>query len=125
MVTVPPHKGQQVIEDSELGAGGFIPTDKKKLNMEGRENVFVLGDTTNLPISKAGSTAFEAEALGENIALLFSKESQFVNMMEKCFALSRLVMEKLHMQCLTTIILQIRKHQHLVYIGLKPYNRMY
>ena len=57
LVTVPPHKGQQVIEDNELGAGGFIPTDKKKLNMEGRENVFVLGDTTNLPISKAGSTA--------------------------------------------------------------------
>jgi sulfide:quinone oxidoreductase len=34
--------------------------------------VFVLGDTTNLPISKAGSTAhFEAEALGENIAARF------------------------------------------------------
>ena len=31
--------------------------------------VFALGDTTNLPISKAGSTAhFEAEALSENIA---------------------------------------------------------
>ena len=71
LVTVPPHKGMQVIEDNELGAGGFIPTDKKKLNMEGRDNVFVLGDTTNLPISKAGSTAhFEAEALGENIAAL-------------------------------------------------------
>jgi|TARA_B100001057_G_scaffold134959_1_gene134398 sulfide:quinone oxidoreductase len=71
LVTVPPHKGMQVIEDNELGKGGFIPTDKKKLNMEGRDNVFVLGDTTNLPISKAGSTAhFEAEALGENIAAL-------------------------------------------------------
>ena len=40
----------QVIEDNELGAGGFIPTDKKKLNMEGRDNVFVLGDTTNLQL---------------------------------------------------------------------------
>jgi sulfide:quinone oxidoreductase len=39
--------------------------------MEGRTNVFALGDTTNLPISKAGSTAhFEAEALGENIAAM-------------------------------------------------------
>ena len=38
--------------------------------MEGRTNVFALGDTTKLPISKAGSTAhFEAEALGENIAV--------------------------------------------------------
>ena len=69
LVTVPAHKGMQVIEDAGLGAGGFIPTDRQRLNMEGRENVYVLGDTTNLPISKAGSTAhFEAEALAENIA---------------------------------------------------------
>ena len=48
-----------------------IPAHRNHLNMEGRENVFVLGDTTNLPISKAGSTAhFEAEALGENIAAM-------------------------------------------------------
>lgn len=69
LITVPAHKGMQVIEDAGLGAGGFIPTDRKRLNMEGRDNVYVLGDTTNLPISKAGSTAhFEAEALAENIA---------------------------------------------------------
>ncbi len=69
LVTVPAHKGMQVIEDAGMGAGGFIPTDRQRLNMEGRDNVFVIGDTTNLPISKAGSTAhFEAEALAENIA---------------------------------------------------------
>lgn len=69
LVTVPAHKGMQVVEDAGLGAGGFIPTDRQRLNMEGRDNVFVIGDTTNLPISKAGSTAhFEAEALAENIA---------------------------------------------------------
>ena len=69
LVTVPSHKGMQVIEDSDLGAGGFVPTDRHRLNIEGYENAFVIGDTTNLPISKAGSTAhFEAEALAENIA---------------------------------------------------------
>lgn len=69
LITVPAHKGMQVIEDAGLGANGFIPTDRKQLNMEGRDNVYVIGDTTNLPISKAGSTAhFEAEALSENIA---------------------------------------------------------
>ncbi len=69
LVTVPSHKGMQVIEDNELGAGGFIPTDRQRLNIEGHENAFVIGDTTNLPISKAGSTAhFEAEALADNIA---------------------------------------------------------
>ena len=69
LVTVPSHKGMQVIEDNELGPGGFIPTNRTRLNIEGYENAFVIGDTTNLPISKAGSTAhFEAEALAENIA---------------------------------------------------------
>jgi len=69
LVTVPSHKGMQVIEDNELGAGGFIPTNRTRLNIEGYENAYVIGDTTNLPISKAGSTAhFEAEALAENIA---------------------------------------------------------
>ena len=69
LVTVPSHKGMQVIEDSDLGPGGFVPTNRTRLNIEGYENAFVIGDTTNLPISKAGSTAhFEAEALAENIA---------------------------------------------------------
>jgi len=71
LISVPPHKGMQVIEDNNLGANGFIPTDRLSLKMEGRDNVYVIGDTTNLPISKAGSTAhFEAEALAENLAAL-------------------------------------------------------
>jgi sulfide:quinone oxidoreductase len=36
--------------------------------MEGQENIFVVGDTTNLPVSKAGSTAhFSADILVENV----------------------------------------------------------
>lgn len=71
LVTIPAHRGMEVIEKNGLGQRGFIPTHRHRLNMEGRDNVFVLGDTTNLPISKAGSTAhFEAEALGENIAAM-------------------------------------------------------
>ena len=57
LVTIPSHKGMAVIEENELGAGGFIPTDRQRLNIEGHDNAFVIGDTTNLPISKAGSTA--------------------------------------------------------------------
>jgi len=69
LITIPAHRGMEVIEQNGLGQRGWIPTHRHRLNMEGRENVFVLGDTTNLPISKAGSTAhFEAETLGENIA---------------------------------------------------------
>jgi sulfide:quinone oxidoreductase len=71
LVTIPAHRGMEVIEKNGLGQRGFIPTHRHRLNMEGRDNVFILGDTTNLPISKAGSTAhFEAEALGENIAAM-------------------------------------------------------
>jgi sulfide:quinone oxidoreductase len=71
LVSIPAHRGMEVIEKNGLGQRGWIPTHRQKLNMEGRDNVFVLGDTTNLPISKAGSTAhFEAEALGENIAAM-------------------------------------------------------
>ena len=71
LISIPAHRGMPVIEKSNLGQRGWIPTHRHTLHMEGRENVYVLGDTTNLPISKAGSTAhFEAEALGENIAAM-------------------------------------------------------
>ncbi len=71
LISIPAHKGMEVIEANKLGQNGWIPTDRYTLKMDGRENVFVLGDTTNLPISKAGSTAhFEAEVVGENIAAM-------------------------------------------------------
>jgi sulfide:quinone oxidoreductase len=71
LISIPAHRGMEVIEKNKLGAGGWIPTHRHQLTMEGRKNVYVIGDTTNLPISKAGSTAhFEAEALGENIAAI-------------------------------------------------------
>ncbi|MEJ2631760.1 MAG: FAD/NAD(P)-binding oxidoreductase [Acidihalobacter sp.] len=71
LVAVPPHKGMEVIEKNGLGQNGWIPTDRHSLKMDGHDNVYVLGDTTNLPISKAGSTAhFEAEALAENLAAI-------------------------------------------------------
>lgn len=68
LISIPPHRGAKVITDSGLGDGGWIPTNKQTLQMEGKKNVFVLGDTTNLPISKAGSTAhFSADIVVENI----------------------------------------------------------
>jgi len=71
LISIPSHKGMEVIEQNKLGQNGWIPTDRHTLKMEGRDNVYVLGDTTNLPISKAGSTAhFEAEVVGENIAAI-------------------------------------------------------
>jgi sulfide:quinone oxidoreductase len=46
----------------------FVPTDKFTLQSKKAENIFVIGDATNVPASKAGSVAhFEAEILTENI----------------------------------------------------------
>ena len=69
LISIPAHRGMEVIEKNALGEGGWIPTDRHKLTMEGHDNVYVLGDTTNLPVSKTGSAAhFEAEVIAENIA---------------------------------------------------------
>ncbi len=72
LVLVPPHKGQRLVMDSGLGdPGGWLPTDKHTLNVEGHERIFALGDATNLPISKSGSTAhFEAPVIASRIASL-------------------------------------------------------
>jgi sulfide:quinone oxidoreductase len=72
MVLVPPHRGQKVIEESGLGdPGGWIPTDRFTLEVEGHEGVFAMGDATDLPISKSGSTAhFEAPVIASRIGSL-------------------------------------------------------
>jgi sulfide:quinone oxidoreductase len=71
LIAIPAHKGMEVVEKSGLGQNGWVPTNRHRLNMEGRTNVFAVGDTTNIPISKAGSTAhYEAEALAENLAAM-------------------------------------------------------
>lgn len=75
LVTIPPHKGQQVVEDCVPEAkGGWCPTHKTKLTLEGKTDVFICGDTTNIPISKAGSTAhFEADTIIDNISSLIQE----------------------------------------------------
>ncbi|HVJ08465.1 MAG TPA: FAD/NAD(P)-binding oxidoreductase [Acidisarcina sp.] len=68
LVSIPTNMGDACIERSGLGNElNFIPTDKETLLAEGLENVFVLGDATNLPSSKAGSVVhFQADVLCEN-----------------------------------------------------------
>jgi sulfide:quinone oxidoreductase len=70
LVTVPLHGGAAYVERSPgLGdALGFVPTDKRTLQTVATQNVFALGDATDLPTSKAGSvTHFEGEVLTENV----------------------------------------------------------
>ncbi|MBT3303164.1 MAG: NAD(P)/FAD-dependent oxidoreductase [Bacteroidetes bacterium] len=69
LVTIPVNMGDKMIERSGMGDDlNFVPTDKKTLQSVKHENIFVIGDATNLPTSKAGSVAhFEADVLYENL----------------------------------------------------------
>ena len=85
LICVPPHRGAQVLTDSGLAPrSGWVPTDRSTLQVKTDPNpapgtpdadvpryanVFALGDATDLPLSKAGSTAhFEAPIVAERIA---------------------------------------------------------
>jgi len=71
LVTIPTNMGDEVIERSGLGDDlNFIPTHHNTLQSDAHENIFVIGDATNVPASKAGSVAhFQAETLTDNILL--------------------------------------------------------
>ena len=71
LVTVPTNMGDEVIERSGMGDElNFVPTHNSTLQSIDHENVFVIGDATNVPASKAGSVAhFASETLTDNILL--------------------------------------------------------
>ncbi|MEX0330378.1 MAG: NAD(P)/FAD-dependent oxidoreductase [Puniceicoccaceae bacterium] len=69
LVSVPTNMGNPLIDRSGLGDElNFVPTNRDTLQAKAAENIFVLGDATDLPTSKAGSVAhFQAEVLTANI----------------------------------------------------------
>jgi sulfide:quinone oxidoreductase len=69
LVLVPPHRGQDVVEASGLAdPGGWVQIDKHTLQQSRHPRIFAIGDATNLPISKSGSTAhFEAPVVASRI----------------------------------------------------------
>jgi sulfide:quinone oxidoreductase len=69
LILVPPHRGAQVVIDSGLAPpAGWLPTDPHTLEVRDRKRIFAIGDATDLPLSKAGSTAhFEAPVVVERI----------------------------------------------------------
>ena len=71
LVTVPTNMGDDVIARSGFGNElNYVPTDKHTLQTKVKENIFAIGDCTDVPASKAGSVAhFQAEILTENILL--------------------------------------------------------
>lgn len=69
LTVVPVNTGSDLVERSGMGDDlGFIPTDKHTLQSKHYENIFVLGDASDIPTSKAGSVVhFASEILYENL----------------------------------------------------------
>ncbi|MGB9659956.1 MAG: NAD(P)/FAD-dependent oxidoreductase [Nitrososphaerales archaeon] len=70
LILIPPHRGSKVIDESGLGdKGGWVPTDRYTLKVKGYDDVYAIGDATDLPISKSGAAAhYEAKVVANNIA---------------------------------------------------------
>ena len=68
LVTIPTNMGDEAIARSGMGDElNFVPTDRETLRSRDYPNIFVIGDATNLPSSKAGSVAhFQSDILIEN-----------------------------------------------------------
>jgi sulfide:quinone oxidoreductase len=76
-VVVPLHAGAEYVERSPgLGdALGFVPTDAHTLQSKVAPNIFVIGDASDVPASKAGSVAhFEGETLVGNVVRFMRDE---------------------------------------------------
>lgn len=69
LVSVPVNMGSEVIERSGMGDDlYFVPVNKHTLQSNQWENIWVIGDASNAPSSKAGSVAhFQLEIVVENM----------------------------------------------------------
>ena len=69
LVSIPPQGGPKFLVESKLAMdiSGYVNTDKHTMKAVNHDNMFVLGDVTNIPTSKAGSVAhFSGDVLVEN-----------------------------------------------------------
>jgi len=69
LVFIPPHEGFDVIKESGLGdREGWITTDRHTMKHTVYDNVYAIGDATNLPVSKSGAVAhFSSNILVKNL----------------------------------------------------------
>ena len=68
LVTIPINMGADYLARSGLGNElNYVPVDKETLLSTAYDNIFVVGDASDIPASKAGSVAhFSMDVLGEN-----------------------------------------------------------
>ncbi|HJE03869.1 MULTISPECIES: NAD(P)/FAD-dependent oxidoreductase [Aliarcobacter] len=73
LMSTPPFIAVEFIRNSGLSKAldneGWLPTDKKTLKVIGQNNIYTLGDTVDLPVSKAGGTIHnQTDVVADNIA---------------------------------------------------------
>ena len=73
LMATPPFQAAKVIRESGLSKAldgeGWLPTDKETLKVKGVDRVYTLGDTVDLPVSKAGGTIHnQTDVVADNIA---------------------------------------------------------
>ncbi len=82
LMATPPIRAVDAVIDSGISDAadneGWLPTDRETLKVKGTEGVYVLGDTVDLPVSKAGGTCHnQSPVIVNNIAseIRFSRTS--------------------------------------------------
>lgn len=73
LMQTPPIRAVDAVLDSGISQApnneGWLPTDRETLQLEGFPNVFVMGDTVDLPISKAGGSCHnQSPVICDNMA---------------------------------------------------------
>lgn len=73
LMQTPPIRAVDAVLDSGISQApnneGWLPTDRDTLQLEGFPNVFVMGDTVDLPISKAGGSCHnQSPVICDNMA---------------------------------------------------------
>lgn len=69
LIAIPPNFGAQIIIDSGMGDPmGYVDTDHHTLKAKNYDYIYVVGDATNVPTSKAGAVAhYEADTIVDNL----------------------------------------------------------
>lgn len=69
LISIPPNFGAQFVEDSGIGDPMcYVDTDHFTLKAKNYDNLYVVGDATNVPASKAGAVAhYQSDTVVENL----------------------------------------------------------
>jgi sulfide:quinone oxidoreductase len=69
LVTIPPHRGVDLVEEAGLGDRGWVEVDRHTLEAEAADDVYAIGDTADTGVPNAGSVAhYQAGVVGQRIA---------------------------------------------------------